>query len=642
MKTQFFTYRLLETTSALALSAAAIIGSSALQPAAAQQGIYGGGSTLLSLTARQIFDCYHGSNLSGDGYTTTSPLAPGYLPSTCTSGGATTITGLYAGVGSGSGQRGFTANDPHQLVQSGLPTSAPTPAVPPVYVDGSNASPFGIYPYPELDFGASNSPLPGTLAGLTTVSFSSFTPTTSWQTVSTVSAASSTTVTYAPATFGAPIQLPAAEVPVAIAINTATTTAANWTIRSALSPNTQAGGAIQLSAAQLCAIFSGQVRDWSSAASIVNLVTSGSTTSQSTQAFDADNTNSTTHAGVAYTSSSLPIVVAYRSDGSGTSFIITNYLANVCPLLNTTSNHYTAIFTGVGATYPSSIETITVAGSTVTVTKTSSSASNLPNTSFTNLIANIKAVTGTDVSTNWVGASGTGNVALAVNTNSANSGRIGYVSNDFTKAYSISTNTTAPLSASIQDEYLRSHGVNHPGDLGTLGSAQNFVTPTPANANSAWAGLTAPAATATYNDWNVYNQNFASGTYTGKGILPLYNGQNAYPLTGTTFLELYSCYNDPTGNRVPAITNFVSWLIAGADLSTYGNTGKPNTSTAASPLGDPDVAAILQNNGFNPLPALFADAILSEYVTPGSGNNTAIADVATGTEGCTNVTGGAN
>ena len=106
------------------------------------------------------------------------------------------------------------------------------------------------------------------------------------------------------------------------------------------------------------------------------------------------------------------------------------------------------IFTGVGATYPSGVELITVAGAIVNVTKTSSSASNLPSTSFVNLIANIKAVTGTDVSTSWVGASGSGNVAAAINNNSANSGRIGYLSNDFTKAYSASS--TAPLSASIQ------------------------------------------------------------------------------------------------------------------------------------------------------------------------------------------------
>jgi hypothetical protein len=71
MKMRFIPSHLLGTASALALSAAAIVGAAAPQPAAAAtQGIYGGGSTLLSLTARQIFDCYHGAILPSDGYST--------------------------------------------------------------------------------------------------------------------------------------------------------------------------------------------------------------------------------------------------------------------------------------------------------------------------------------------------------------------------------------------------------------------------------------------------------------------------------------------------------------------------------------------------------------------------------------------
>ena len=346
----------------------------------------------------------------------------------------------------------------------GLPDYFPLPANPPVYVDGSGVAPFGLYPYPELDLAACDSPLPSftvttgsTLAAansLTTVSYSSFTPARIGRPCRRPRPRSrrppARRSTYSTAKYGQPIQIPAAEVPVAIAVNVATTTAATWTIRSALSPNTQAGGAIQLSSAQLCAIFSGAVRDWSSIASIANLTSSGGVATVGSQLFDADNTNATIHTGTPYTSSSLPITVAYRSDGSGTSFIITNYLAAVCPLLDNGTNNYIKIFTGAGASYPSGVEFITVNGTTVNVTKTSSSASNLPNNSFVNLIANIKAVTGTDVSTSWVGASGSGNVAAAINNNSANSGRIGYLSNDFTKAYAASS--TAPLSASIQDE----------------------------------------------------------------------------------------------------------------------------------------------------------------------------------------------
>ncbi len=196
MKMRATPNHLLGTASALALAVTAIVGAAAPQPAAAAQGVYGGGSTLLSLSARQIFDCYHGVTLPSDGYSFSSSFpTPGALPTTCTVGALSTVEGLYAGVGSGSGLRGFIANDPHQLLQSPniptVPNIFPLPASAPVYVDGSGAAPFGLYPYPELDFAASDSPLPNftvttgsTLAAansLTTVSYSSFTPTTNWQ-----------------------------------------------------------------------------------------------------------------------------------------------------------------------------------------------------------------------------------------------------------------------------------------------------------------------------------------------------------------------------------------------------------------------------------------------------------------------------
>lgn len=610
---------------------------------------------MLSLTARQIFDCYHGVTLPGDGYAFSSTFpTPGTLPTACTVGAATAIEGLYAGVGSGSGQRGFIANDPHELLQSPTVLTFPLPAALPPYVDGTGVAPFGVYSYPEMDFATSDSPLAfSTVAGwtansLTTTSYSSFTPAANWQGLATVTAAASATVNYSTAKYGQPIQIPAAEVPVAIAVNVAAPATGAWNIRSALSPNTQPGGAIQLSSAQLCAIFSGAVRDWSSVASIANLTSSGGVATVGSQLFDADNTSATVHTGAQYTSASLPIRVVYRTDGSGTSFIITNYLAAVCPLLDNGTNNYTKIFTGAGVTYPSGVEVVTTDNTTsppttVSVTKASASASNLPGNNFVNLIANIKAVRGIDVSTGtnyWVGASGSGKVAAAINNSSANSGRIGYLSNDFTKPYS--TFATAPLSASIQDEHQRASGINHPGDSG-----QNFIAPTPTNGSNAWTHLVAPATTSSYNDWNVYNQVFSATTPTsggltlaGKFILPLDYTTNAYPITGTTFLDLYSCYADSTGKRVPAVANFISWLIDG---SAAIGSGRPSTSTAASPQYDPDVAAVIQNNGFHQISAKLATAILKQYVTPGSGNNTAIAAYKTTgaqTEGCAGVTGG--
>lgn len=126
MKQRATPNHLLGTASALALAVTAIVGAAAPQPAAAAQGIYGGGSTLLSLSARQIFDCYHGVTLPSDGYSFSSSFpTPGALPTTCTIGALSTVEGLYAGVGSGSGLRGFIANDPRQLLQSLITTTVP-------------------------------------------------------------------------------------------------------------------------------------------------------------------------------------------------------------------------------------------------------------------------------------------------------------------------------------------------------------------------------------------------------------------------------------------------------------------------------------------------------------------------------------
>jgi ABC-type phosphate transport system substrate-binding protein len=638
MKERLSNNRLLDTASALALSAVATLGTSAVQPVAAEpQGIYGGGSSLVSLTMRQIFDCYRGKTLPKDGYAF-SPDFPKYLklPPACTIGAQPSVTGLYAGIGSGGGVRGFLTQDPHMLVFSGfLPTApAPLPAEDPKYLDGTNKAPFGIYPYPTVDFGASDGPLSGVGANsLTTVSFSGFTPSTNWNTlpptITTVSASAFSTITYSTAKFGQPVQIPVAEVPDAIAINVATTTAANWTIRSALSPNTQAGGAIQLSTAQICAIFSGQVRDWHSSAPIAALVTSGGVATVTSQRFDADNTNASVHTPQPYTDASLPIRVVYRSDGSGTTFIMLNYLAGVCPLLDNGTNNYKKIFTGVD--------------------RTPGATANLPSFTFTVLIDNIKTVTGKDVTKGigrWIGVPGNLEVSLGIGNASAKSGRIGYVSADFSQPYF--GHRGAPLSASIQNENLRANGVNHPGDKGTFPVAKNFIPPTPNTTGITWKRLKAPPVTATYNDWNVYNQTFTSGSsgglsLTGKPVLPLVPDANAYPIAGTVFLDLYSCYADPKGTRVPAIKNFLSWLIGGGNPALPK--GTPSTSTADSPKYDPDVNAVLANNGFHALPPAFSAGLLSRYVKPSTagGSKQSIAAFKTSgaqVDGCIGVTGG--
>jgi len=554
MSLQVNVKRLRGTSSVLALSTAAVIGSAMVQPAAAQNAIYGGGSTLVSLAARQVFDCY--------GVKIDNTVPP--LPAGCSTTTHNTIL-LYAAVGSGNGFRGFISNNPSELFL-GSPNTATSgpfpvskPATPPSFL---GASPFNTYPYPRVDFGASDSPLASSLASLTTVSFTTFTPANNWQTTTSISAATFTTATYSVANYGNPIQLPLIEAPVAVAINV-NNDSFIWSIQSQSSNPSDPGGAVQLSTAQVCAIFSGTVKDWSDDPTTgTDIVRLNSTGTQVTEKFAASNVTSGSSTPVAYAGSSLPITLVYRSDGSGTSFIITNYLKNNCPQLGNSTNKYAAIF----------------------------GAANLPSTTFKNLIDNIKTATGTDVLNTtynggnpWLGVNGSDNVQATINNDDAHKGRIGYLSNDFAQPYA--TSTSAPWSASIQNEDQRAAGIDHP-DQGT------FIAPTPANVDKTFTGLTVPNATSTYADWNLYGQTYTSGSIggialTGKSKLGISNVAGAYPIAGTAFMALYSCYNTSTvTTRVSTLKDFLSWYYA------------------ADPVGGATIpASILTSNGFSPLNA---------------------------------------
>jgi hypothetical protein len=668
MRLQSFAVRLLGTASVVALSAVCTIG--ALQPAAAQStiatGLFGGGTTLSSLALRQIFNCYAGTTVANDGnrfsdsFTTTAPR-PNLLPTTCTLV-STGVEGLFAAAGSGNGQRAYIGNEPHQLFR-GSPTRAPArvkkPSANPPFTDANNPN-FGTYPYPGVDFAASDSPLPTPLSSLTTISFGNFTPSTNWQNASAITAGSSTTATYGTATFGNPIQVPVLEVPIAIAIDTTDpTSGVTWNIQSALSPNTQAGGAIQLSAAQLCAIFSATVTDWNDTTTLIPFLDKNGV--QQFQNFFDDNTDGTVTP-TAYTSGHLPIKVVFRSDDSGTSFILTNYLANFCPLLDPTGTfNYKAIFTGVGVTYDGTVST----------------TPNLPSSSFSKLIENIREVRSEDddhdhhdpfdddddedrPEPHWISATGSNQEALKIGTDAFHAGRLGYLSPDFIQPYATTVSeeiegdlstAPAPLSASIQNQNQRVVGVYHPGQVDTGGTAQNFIPPTPAGVETAFRSLTFPTPTQTYNNWSVYNQVFPAGTviggvsYGGLSLIGDPQRPGSYPITGVTFLELYSCYSDLTGTRVPVLKNWLAWLFGGStpSLPPYN----PATSNFVTPGFDPDVAAIIRNNGFHELDTSWALEIERVYLRPSSAGGTVNAISAYNTSGpqvdaCIGVTGGAD
>lgn len=621
MKVQSSTKRLLGTASALALSAAAFIASSGT-PASAQatKGIYLGGSTLASEAFRQIFDCYTGATVGNDGFTFNAGFdhtkpTPGWLPTSCTV--VSTVQGMYAGVGSGNGMRGFISNSPVEWYRGTVtPVTTIAPPLPesqPPYVDSLNAN-FGAYPYPRVDIGMSDSPLPATLAALTTSSVS-FTPTNNWTATSAVTANGSSTVTYSTAAYGQPIQIPAFEVNVAIPVNTS-----SLTVNSAIPASTTTqGAAIQLTTAQMCAIFSGLVSDWNDTTTVIPYLDSAG--AQQTTTFHAANVGNGIGIPAAYSGLSKTIKVVYRGDGSGTSFIVTNYLKAVCPLLDPNDTYkYQSIF----------------------------NTANLPNTSFNNLVTNINTsrTNGSTITGQWVPATGSGGVASSISTDAANGGRIGYVSADFTQPYTTqvasgTTTVTAPLSAALQNENLRGAGIYVPNTVST--SALTFVAPTPDGANNAWndINLRTPSTTWTWADYDIYKNVFTPTTtgapvtqngvnVAGLSVLPLTSMANAYPLSGTAFMYAYSCYSvQGDANRVANLRNFLNWYVKGADSS--------------DPAYDAKVSQVIQNNGFHHIPVNYKKNIVAQYLR--SLSNSYISEApatGTGTKGCANVTGGAN
>lgn len=632
MKLQSSSKYLLGTASVLALLASAASTTPAhAQASAATRPIYFGGSTLASEAFRQIFDCYtHGIVGSGtaysDGFTFGSPAAPGVITTACSTITTTQVNGLYAGVGSGNGVRGFIANNAQQWYGGTItpPASGTTttnsflPALQPSLIDyantGTPSTVFGSYPYPRVDAGLSDSPLAiaSGAATLTTVSLS-LSPTQGWTTtggsLASITVNSTTVVaSYNPTAFGPVIQIPAFEVNVAIAVNTGgldkNHSAVAGTGALPSSQGTQ-GAAIQLTAGQLCAIFSGLVTDWNdTTASKVPYLQSGTVLPATNQGQPALGAFNDANGGTdPYASTSKAIKIAYRSDGSGTSFILTNYLHHVCPLLDPNDNNkYVSIF---GAT-------------------------NLPSTSFSNLISNVNSFRtgGSTITATWIGVSGSAGVASAVSSNdSTKGGIVGYVSADFTKPYTttIAAGVTAPLSAALLNEDLRINGTTVPN---TTSGTLTFIAPTPAGALNAWndSRLQSTSTTWTWADFNIYNNTFTVTTTQGglvlfkQSVLPLTNKNLAYPLSGTTFLDLYSCYSTtagvaPDANRVTSLVNFLTWFYSASDA-------RPTT--------------VMQQAGFNPVPTGYASLVRSKYLGISS---TRIAAAGTASTGCSSATG---
>jgi ABC-type phosphate transport system substrate-binding protein len=233
--------------------------------AQAQTTINAGGSSAAFSTYQGEFGLYTGAN-----------------PSTLFS---------YEGVGSGNGQKAFFANDIDYFLPGGKGTSNPNG-----YVAGTPT--YGTIVGSTVDIGASDSFLTAGQYGLTSTGGYSYA-------ADGVSASSTSD--------GPVIQIPTYGTPITIAFNPPVYNAA----KTGKPPVYKADFTkLTLTDAQICGIFSGQITNWGTVATLPKGVTSA------------------------------PITVVYRADSSGNTFLLTNHfydagLGNVCNASNDGSGNTT-------------------------------------------------------------------------------------------------------------------------------------------------------------------------------------------------------------------------------------------------------------------------------------------------------------
>jgi len=193
------------------------------------------------------------------------------------------------------------------------------------------------------------------------------------------------------------------------------------------------------------------------------------------------------------------ITVVYRTDGSGTSDLLTRHLAAVCAL--------PGMPTASGVTF---VETQT----------------------FANVFP------GATVPSNFMGASGSGGVAAklislraAAASASSTDSAVGYLSPDFTNTF------LAPSSSSAASDNLSV------ASLFNTTSAVDVV-PTAANASTALAGFGPPGTPS----------NTASAADPTQWVPNAANPATGYPISGTTNIILSQCYANPAPATTPSPT----------------------------------------------------------------------------------------
>lgn len=266
-------------------------------------------------------------------------------------------------------------------------------------------------------------------------------------------------------------------------------------------PLVAANNGLKLKDFDICAIYSGLYTDWSQITDITDLKTA--------------------------TGGNKPYVVplsgtiypAYRTDGSGTTFLFTNHLAAVCKNL-----------TGSTPT-----------GFTFTTTQ-----------SFSTLLANVPAA----AKPNFRGFSGSAGVAAGLNgkvtTDTTKLANIGYISPDYTSVITSSAVTSALTVAGLFQQALA-----------TAGSANPYLTPVFANVKTGLAKFDASAQGASGTSVPT-TATAARNPNAWVPVLPVTTA--GYPIVGYTIGLFAQCYADPKVSA--AVTRFLNLHYNNATYKT--------------------------------------------------------------------------
>lgn len=491
-------------------------------PAQAQTGIYGGGASLPAVAQRNLMNCY-GDNSSGNPpdlgprpKSTTTP--PGVFDCTVAPFPLNpNVELLYLSVGSGNGKRAWREHNAAQLTfGSRVPDASPTGASGDLgcFYDTNCANTtwdrgfVGQTPdavaYPTIHYAGSDDPLVSSdLTAYDTASGPNH-------------------------NFGPPIQVPIAVAAIGLAFNPAP----GWNPKGKVFKGGH-DSKVMLSRDTWCGIMTGAIAVWN----------------------DPEITDDNASAGAGGTTplGTGPIGVVYRSDGSGTTSLMSNALVNQCG----TTSHPVA-----GSTHP--VPNQWLADQVPPIPNSAPFSANRDDFF-------IRIAAAGHLPASFVGASGNGGVRTAI---LATAGRIGYLTPNAFQPY----DATGPKVANLQiwDNVL---------DIaaGTT-TAFKYKEPSPVAAGPIMASLTPPSFTGTCagSPGGCFNDPLK---WAPADPLPL--SAKAYPIGGFTMALLYTCYaSQPVVTALTAsfsdpVPGYFTWLFGSATQ----NSNVPNFVLGQKGLG---------------------------------------------------------